>query len=247
MKISANLWTLGLKGAILTGTLLSGVMHAAPGGPPSSTINSSSSRSGGKGYRTFILTPLSAGMGESSFKGEYNLGGAGGLTLELTGIGKRDIYSDKEIEDHNGDTFVLEKGSEIGLHYAYYANGTAMSGGYWSVGAGLRTMETRWNRTPTGELALNADAVRDADGRIRHNVIGKGAAGHARAGYRYVAANWPFAAGAFAGLRHFDGQFEDDNKELTDGSAATPEVDREAMRRRFMSGLELGLELGFAF
>lgn len=222
----------------------------APKGPPSSTISApsmSSSSSGGKGRRSFILTPLSANIGEGAIKGEFNLGGNGGLTIELAGMGKRDIYTKKESEEHNGDTLILERGAEYSLHYARYANSAAMSGAYWSLGAGYRAMETHWNRTPDGSLTLNSGVTRDEDGRVFHSIDGRGTTGHARAGYRYVAESWPFAAGAFAGVRHFNNEFKDNKDDLEKGAAATPDADLQAMKRRFTTGLELGLELGIAF
>ncbi len=189
-----------------------------------------------------VTLPLVSFGRESVIKGEWNLRGRGSLGLELNMMSENEIYSDKEMEENNGDTLMM-KGSQFALLYSQYSNPKMLSGGYWAIGVGYRQVKATWEQTP----ALNQDvlgATLSSEGRVTHALAGSGPTGHARFGYRYVAESIPFSAGAYLGLRHFQSTMKDVDQA---GAVQTSAEDLTGLQRRMMSHLEPGIELGLAF
>jgi hypothetical protein len=197
----------------------------------------------GGNYKTMNLTlPLINFGGESVLKAEWNLRGRGALGLEANMMSESELYSDKEIEEKNGDSLMM-KASQLAILYSQYSNPKMLSGGYWSVGLGFRQVKADWDQTPTPNQDIQGASL-NAEGKVRHALTGSGPTGHIRTGYRYVAESIPFSVGAYIGLRHFQSTVKD---ETQSGAVITNEDDLLALQRRMMSRLEPGIELGLAF
>ena len=71
----------------------------------------------GGNYKTMNLTlPLINFGGEAVTKAEWNLRGHGSLGVELNMMSESELYTDKEIEEKNGDSLMM-KGSQIAFLY----------------------------------------------------------------------------------------------------------------------------------
>ena len=194
-------------------------------------------------YKTVNLTlPLIAFGGESVTKGEWNLRGNGSIGLELNMMSEGEMYSDKEIEEKNGDSLMM-KGSQVAVLYSQYSNPKSLSGGYWTLGVGYRQVKGTWDQTPTPDQDIQGASL-NADGKVRHVLSGAGPTAQVRTGYRYVAESIPLSVGAYIGIRHFQSTIEDAEES---GTVTTSAEDLTALQRRMMSHLEPGIELGLAF
>ena len=179
-------------------------------------------------------------FGQSTAKVEYNFRGLAGFGLEANFI-DGELYGKKEAEEKNGDSIKLS-GTEVGLYYAKYSKPKTISGFFWALGVGMRTVYANWARTRTDEIEAN---YLDENQRLRHSLVSRGNTYRARMGYRYIGSSFPINLGAYIGVRHFENRFSDNNRE--DNTTVTPNDDQQALQRRLMSSLEPGLELGFAF
>ena len=100
----------------------------------------------GGSYKTMNLSlPIIAFGGESVTKAEWNLRGNGSLGIELNMMGESEMYSDKEIEEKNGDSMMM-KGSQASILYSMYSKPKTLSGGYWTVGLGYRQVQGFWDQ-----------------------------------------------------------------------------------------------------
>ncbi|HYX32564.1 MAG TPA: hypothetical protein VE954_05580 [Oligoflexus sp.] len=189
-----------------------------------------------------LTLPLIAFGGESVTKAEWNLRGHGSLGLELNMMGESEMYSDKEIEEKNGDSLMM-KGSQVALLYSQYSKPKSLSGGYWTIGLGYRQVKGYWDQTPTANQDIQGASL-NADGKVRHSLSGAGPTAQVRTGYRYVAESIPLSVGAYIGLRHFQSTMKDAE---ASGTVTTTAEDLTSLQRRMMSHLEPGIELGLAF
>jgi hypothetical protein len=110
-------------------------------------------------------------------------------------------------------------------------------------------MDVVWKKPPGEGYSLESSEQIDESGRMTHRMVGTGMTGHGRIGYRYVGESFPFIAGTFFGIRHFESKFEDKEARASDEtpSTASTDDDRIQMKRTFMTRPELALELGLAF
>jgi hypothetical protein len=189
-----------------------------------------------------ISLPFISFGGEAVGRFEWNLKGKAALGLEINVMQQTEFYTDEEIEEKNGDSLLM-KGAQAALFYSQYSNSKMMSGGFWGIGVGYRSVEADWLQTPGSAQDLGGAAL-NTDGKVRHELRGSGATAHARFGYRYVAESIPFSLGAYLGVRHFQNTLQDAEKE---GLARTSDEDRTSLERRLTSRLEPGIELGLAF
>ncbi len=197
----------------------------------------------GGNYKTMNLSlPIIAFGGESVTKAEWNLRGNGSLGIELNMMGESELYSDKEIEEKNGDSLMM-KASQVAILYSQYSKPKSLSGGYWTVGIGYRQVQGYWDQTPTANQDIQGASL-NADGKVRHSLEGSGPTGQVRTGYRYVAESIPFSVGAYIGVRHFQSTMKD---KAESGTVTTTAEDLTSLQRRMMSHLEPGIELGLAF
>lgn len=193
---------------------------------------------------SFILTlPVIAMNNQGAARGEYNLGGKGGIGVELQFVQQHNLYGKDEMKEKNDDSINMS-GAEASVFYSSYGNSKAMSGGYWALGVGYRKVAADWKRTPDDKFQATSDTVLDENNRATHTLQSSGATAHARIGYRYVGQSFPIVLGAYVGLRHFQNEFRDVEKEK---STETPMDDREALSRRMMSAFEPGIEIGMSF
>jgi hypothetical protein len=194
-------------------------------------------------YKTMNLTlPLIAFGGESVTKAEWNLRGNGSLGLELNMMSEGEMYSDKEIEEKNGDSLMM-KASQVAILYSQYSNPKSLSGGYWTVGVGYRQVKGTWDQTPTPNQDIQGASL-NTDGKVRHALTGTGPTAQVRTGYRYVAESIPFSVGAYIGIRHFQATMKDAEES---GTVTSTAEELTSLQRRMMSHLEPGIELGLAF
>lgn len=194
-------------------------------------------------YKTMNLTlPLISLGGEAVTKAEWNLRGHGSIGVELSMMSESEMYSDREIEEKNGDSLMM-KASQLALLYSQYSKPKTLSGGYWMIGLGYRQVKGAWDQTPSSNLDIQGASL-NADGKVRHALNGSGPTGHVRTGYRYVAESIPFSVGAYIGLRHFQAKMNDSEES---GAVETSPEDLNSLQRRMMSNLEPGIELGLAF
>ncbi|MCX6128566.1 MAG: hypothetical protein NTX25_05800 [Proteobacteria bacterium] len=198
---------------------------------------------GAEMYKTVnVSLPIISFGRESVAKAEFNLHGQGSIGVELNVMGQSEIYSDKEVEEKNGDSLMM-KGSQLAILYSRFGNPKMLSGGYWSLGAGYRQVQADWQETPKLTQDIQSISL-NSDGKMSHNIEGAGMTAHARTGYRYVAESVPFSVGAYLGMRHFQNKMRDTDKE---GAVPTNSADLEALQRRLTSRLETGVEIGLAF
>ena len=206
-------------------------------------MSSAASLMGAEMYKTMnIALPIISFGRESVAKAEFNLKGHGALGVELNLARQSEIFSDKEVEQKNGDSLLM-KGSQLALLYSHYSDPKMLSGGFWSLGAGYRQVRADWTETPSKTSDLQGISL-NSDGKMRHVLAGSGMTAHARAGYRYVAESIPLSIGAYLGVRHYQSKIRDIDAE---GSSSTSSEDLAALERRLASRLEPGIELGLAF
>jgi hypothetical protein len=190
----------------------------------------------------FSLPIVSFG-GEGVTKFEMNLATHGALGVEVAIQQEAEFLSDKEMEETNNDSLMM-KGTEVSVVYSSYSNAKLLSGGFWSIGAGYRSMSALWLETPASTQKLEGIAL-TTDGKVQHDLVSDGATARARMGYRYVASSVPFSAGAYIGVRHYQNKFK--NKETDNNSYQTASEDLRGLERRMMSRLEPGIEFGLSF
>lgn len=191
-----------------------------------------------------VSLPIVAFGGEGVSKFEMNLGGQGALGVEFAVQQESEFFTQKEVEEHNNDSLLM-KGTELSVLYSSYGNPKMLSGGFWSVGLGYRSMKATWYETP-GSLQ-NIDGISlTTEGKMQHDMATVGATARARIGYRYVATSIPFSAGAYIGVRHYQNKFKDVGN-AEEGASITPAEDLKGFERRMTSRLEPGIELGLSF
>ena len=210
---------------------------------------SSSSSSGGKsnGRDWLISLPLMAG---GALHGEYNAGGSMGLALEYSAIGAVEELLPEEVQE-TGNSLAID-GVQVSLLMSRYSDERNMGGFFWTLGAGYRVWNAEWKKRP-GEKEYTRLGLVDDNGYLHHRVQGKGATGHGRLGYRYVANEWPLAIGAHVGLRHMNSQVEDvdvtdqEQQELGLTYSDITEKERKQLKHRMMTRADISLDFGFVF
>ncbi len=202
-------------------------------------------------YRTmaFSLTPITMAR-EGVVRAEFNLGTRASLALEGIAIGEGEDLFDDEIKESNGDSLIT-RGGELALFVARYSNSASMSGFYWAMGAGYRQLKANWKRSPGANYSLQGDAYTivapDEAGKLNSQMTANGVTGHVRAGYRYLGESVPLSIGAYLGLRHFQSKFIDAKDSDNYVAAPSTNEERDMLRNRYMTKLEPGIEVGFAF
>jgi hypothetical protein len=195
--------------------------------------------------KSFLVSvPMILVGGEMGIHTEFNLWNEATIGLEYLRAGNNEEYSKKQMAEENKSR--ISGAWEVQMVLSRFSEPESMGGWFWSLGAGYRTMNVDWRKQPEETYTLTGDEVYDDDGRINHKLVGTGAAAHGRLGYRYVAASWPVAVGGYFGMRHYESNFKDVESE---DSAVTPsqDIDREQLRRAYMTRPELAIELGMAF
>lgn len=188
--------------------------------------------------RSFIFSlPLVTIGRDAPVRAEYNLGKAS-LSADwvewLGEVGKREELTQSELEEHPNDS-MTSQGRELTLMVSRYKNSASMSGFHWGLGAGYRQVRAMWKKS----------AALMGDDPLTHNFVVSGPTYSGRLGYRYVGKDMGFMVGTYLGVRHFQNAVED--TELTQGETALSENDKNSLKRRMMSAMRIGLEMGWAF
>ena len=128
-----------------------------------------------KGKTLVVGLPIISMSGEATSKIEYNLSGPGAVGIEVTTVTDSELYSEREIEENQGDS-ILSNGIGVVLTYSSYSNEMDLSGGYWALGIGYRSLKTKWNRSPSEDFSP-AGVSLDDDGRFSHSLRSEGLQG----------------------------------------------------------------------
>jgi hypothetical protein len=181
---------------------------------------------------------------------EFNLSGQGSIALEGSVKNRREEVGEEE-QMETGESLMAE-GYGAALLISRYSSGANMSGFYWTLGGGMREERINWQveaeeKDPQADLRLVDDK-----NRFEHEVVAKGATGHLRIGYRYVADSIPIAAGIYLGARHFqagveDAETKDDPKYDQTKPDPMTNLEKERLKRRIATAPEAGVEFGFSF
>jgi len=221
----------------------SSVAIGAPLGKSSSS--SSSGKSGGRDW--LISLPLMAG---GSLHGEYNVAGSMGLAMEYSAIAAVEELLPEEVQE-TGNSLAID-GVQVSLLMSRYTDERNMGGFFWTLGAGYRVWNAEWKKRPGDKELLRMGLV-DQEGYLHHRVQGKGATGHGRLGYRYVASEWPLSIGAHIGIRHMNSQVSDvevpeqEQQEMQLTYSEITEKERKQLKHRMMTRADISLDLGFVF
>lgn len=210
---------------------------------------SSSSSGGGKSAsRDWLFTlPLFYG---GAIRGEYNAGGSVGLALEYAAIGAVEELLPDEVQE-TGNSLAID-GVQVSALMSRYSDERNMGGFFWTLGAGYRVWTAEWKKRP-GEKEFTRLSLVDQDGYLHHRVQGKGATGHGRFGYRYVANEWPLAVGAHIGIRHMNSQVVDvevpekEQQELDLTYSEITEKERIHLKHKMMTRADISVDFGFVF
>jgi len=204
-------------------------------------------------YRAFSLSlPLVTITRDAMARAEFNLMGEGALAVEVGRMSRGQQYSEKHTEE-TGESLENEA-MQGSILISRYTNGNSMSGFYWSLGAGYRRTTATWQKlqaaTAADDFALGRTfGLVDDSGRVTHAVVGEGITGHGRLGFRWIGTSFPMVLGGYVGVRHYGARYRDDDKRIGEDPRFTAITDdeRKDLRRRFMTQLDPGIELGFAF
>lgn len=203
-----------------------------------------------------ISIPIVADSSQARLHLEYNVQKTFGLALEAAALGEREIMSPKEV-DSTGDS-LKTKGTQVSLLFSRYSEPAHLGGFFFALGAGYRQYSAEWKKRPDDqnkEVALQSNTALqlDDDGYLHHRVKGSGTTGHARVGYRWVAAEWPVAIGGHVGLRHVSSSVKDvdvdqeQQKELKLNYSPTNDAEKKSLKNRVMTEPDISIELGLAF
>ncbi len=235
-------------------SLLALQSNSAFSAPKKSAANFGGESDAKSGDRTFYFSlPFVAERPQLRPHIELNLGNEAGLAIEGAMIAESEELSESEtIESGNS---LKVKGVQASLLLSRYSEPTQLGGFFWTLGAGYRQYTADWKKKPSNqerEPEMRLDSV-DSDGYLHHRVEGRGATGHFRAGYRYVAAQWPIAIGGHVGLRHMVSTIrdvemtEDEEKEMNLDYTPVTDRERKSIRNRMMTTPDFALDFGMIF
>ncbi len=225
--------------------------YAAPmkKGPAMGAFNQSgSTKSTGRDW--LISLPVVAERPQMRLHVEYNADRSIGLALEAAAISTTEELLDDEITT-TGNSLAIN-GVQGSLLMSRYSDEANMGGFFWSIGAGYRKWNAEWKKKPDDRESQRTSLV-DQDGFLHHRVEGKGVTGHLRAGYRYVANEWPLAIGAHVGLRHMNSQVKDvkidetEQKKLGLTYSELNDKERKELRHRMMTTPDFTVDFGVVF
>ena len=218
-------------------------------GPPMAAFNQSGgAKSSGRDW--LISLPVVAERPQMRLHVEYNAERGVGLALEAAAISTTEELMEEEITT-TGNSLTVN-GVQGSLLMSRYSDEANMGGFFWTIGAGYRKWNAEWKKKPDERENQRISLV-DQDGYLHHRVEGKGVTGHLRAGYRYVASEWPLAVGAHLGLRHMNSQVKDrkvDESEETKLGLTYSElndIERKQLRHRMMTTPDFTVDFGVVF
>ena len=237
--------------------ILSGLCLVASGAQAASTkknsamaasSQSSSLKASGKDW--LVSLPVVAERPQMRLHVEYNADHSIGLGFEAAAISTTEELGEEEILT-TGNSLTLN-GVQGSLLMSRYSDEAHMGGFFWTVGAGYRKWHAEWKKKPDERENQRLGLVDDG-GYLHHRVEGKGVTAHLRAGYRYVANEWPLSLGAHIGLRHMNSQVTDvavndsEQEKLQLNYSELNDKERRELRHRMMTTPDFTVDLGLAF
>ena len=220
-------------------------------------LSTTSSGGGKEADRDFLISiPVVADSAQARLHLEYNVQKTFGLALEAAALGEKELLSPKEI-DASGDS-LKTKGTQVSLLFARYSEPAHMGGFFFALGAGYRQYTAEWKKKPDDQnkaaaLQSNTSLAVDDTGYLHHRVKGSGTTGHARVGYRWVAAEWPVSVGGHLGMRHVSTSVKDvdvdeeKQKDLKLNYSPTNDAEKKSLKNRVMTERAMAIELGVVF
>lgn len=210
-----------------------------------------SSKRGSTARNYAISIPLFSVARESKFGVQANFFDKGAVSVQWNRLHAGEDYRKSELEEDSNRS-LLTAGQELSLMYNRYNDSSNMSGFYWGLGLGYQTMNAVWKRNrDLIEGAVETPAAEtDEKGLIHNELRLSGTTYNGEIGYRYVFSSIGLSLGVNLKLRHFQSNIvekEDNLDKLEAYQQESTDEDRQTLRRRFMSKIFLGPELGWTF
>jgi hypothetical protein len=172
-------------------------------------------------------------MAFGSLKGDFNLGNQV-VSADWTKWGSEkgfEEYSSREIKE-NPSSSLLSHGEELGFSITSFKNPAQMSGWHAGGGLGYRQMKLSWHRpSEQSEILHNSD----------FKLLGMTSS--LRTGYRYVGQNVGIIWGLYLSYKHFQPTL---NQAPQDNNILLNSEEKRLLSRRFMDGMHMGMEIGWA-
>lgn len=197
--------------------------------------------------RDWLMSLPLVSMGRESLLGlEFNMMNEFSLGIHWGVLSEGEELRKNELEKHPDDSFVTS-GQDIGLIFQRFSNPSEMSGFHWGLSAGYRRVVGVWTKDPYSDGQVSRSGM-DENGKIRQYLEMSGTSLGFRTGYRFVADSPGFMVGIYLKLRHFQNQVKDqESKKDEPFRVAISKEDSGALKRRLMSSMLAGIEVGWAF
>lgn len=195
-------------------------------------------------YRSSSYSLEAMGYGrQSSATAEYNLAAQASVAVTGTFMRKGEDLAEREIEDTHGES-LTSMGREFAVLFSRYSHPESMSGLYWTLGPGYRTMSVTWDRHPKDYenktyLSLNSE------GKAQQEFTLQGPTLHGGIGYRFLSESFPVTLGIYLGIRHYQATVRDSYENSGEGDEShTHEDVRTALQHRYMTSPEPSITFG---
>jgi len=192
-----------------------------------------------------VSLPLVSVGRDSPLGLEFNIMNEFSLGVHLGLVSKGEELEKKEQEEHPGSSLET-RGQDVSLTFQRFSNSGEMSGLHWGLSLGYRQIDATWIREP--EDTSQEIMPLDDNDMMRHYLKLEGTSLGLRFGYRFVADSTGFMSGIYLKARHFQNRVRDDEEpeDATLQTDISPE-DAISLKRRMMSSLLAGIEIGWAF
>ena len=198
-----------------------------------------------KDYKSWVVTVPAISVARESFLAvDINLQGNSSLEIQWGRLLDGEDLRKRELEEQPLGS-LMTHGQELGFYFQRFSRGKTLSGFHWGMGAGYKILTAQWTKLQDDTI-LNRSFL---ESYSNHNVKLSGTMILGRLGYRYVAESVGFTAGLYLKLRHFQSRVEDitDNDEELLEFTSLSQHDAITLKRRMMTSLLPGFELGWAF
>lgn len=202
--------------------------------------------------KKWLLTvPVFTSDGEGTVGLDIPFSNDASLAFHAISQATTDLASIQEREA-NQNTHMYSDALEANIIFQRFSNPKMMRGFHWGIGAGYRTANTTWIKQADPQLSI-ASSQLDKHGLAHYQFKAAGPIYMGRAGYRYVSTSLGFTAGVFMKIRHFQSIVADNSQNMSYASPeetpilASSEDDRNSLKRRAMTRVLPGIEIGWAF
>ncbi|MCB9229448.1 MAG: hypothetical protein H6618_07540 [Deltaproteobacteria bacterium] len=196
--------------------------------------------------KDWLLSLPLVSLGRESLLGvEFNIMNDFSLGAHLGLLSEGEELRKKELEQQPGNSLRMS-GQDFSIIFQRFSNPEELSGFHWGLSAGYRSIRGTWVRNP--EYRSGSEFYPDQDGKIRQFPELTGTSLGFRSGYRFIAESSGLMAGIYLRLRHFQNRVKEQTKQNSSvsGSPISHE-DAIALKRRMMTSLLGGIEVGWAF